>query len=426
MRILHVNSLQAGGAAWCAIRINKALVQQGVESRMLFAHGKTLPEGIDGDIARRDVKLSMCSNPIFVKFRHLLMRIPWYINVEKMQKNLDKSNSQHLYLHQPLSNYSDIVNHPLFEWADIIHLHWVADFIDYPTFFKGIKKPIVWTLHDQYPALGVMHFESEYTVRPKELDKIDYLCRKIKKKGLLKAKYIHLVAISEMMKEIISSSDLLKSFSVELIHNGVDTGIFRRVNCDWSLVSDFLSSLEKDTKVFLFSSYNICDKRKGLYRLFTALDMLQNVKRCNVALIVVGNIDKEIKEDTSFPIYCTGLVKSQTELAKIYSSVDFFVNASYEEGFAQTPLEAMACGTPVITTPCSGDTDLIKPFNGVICSGYCADSLVEGIIRALKIEYDSDAIRLHIIERYDYSKIANKYIKLYKSIRLACNRAKNI
>lgn len=176
MKILHLNSLQDGGAAWCAIRINKALVQQGVESKMLFAHGQKLPEGIDGDIAKMDVKSCICSNPIFVKFRHLLMRLPWYINVEKMQNKLDKANSQHLYLHQPLSNYSDIVNHPLFEWADIIHLHWVADFIDYPSFFKGVKKPIVWTLHDQYPALGVMHFESEYTVRPKELDEIDSLC----------------------------------------------------------------------------------------------------------------------------------------------------------------------------------------------------------------------------------------------------------
>lgn len=416
MKILHLNSLQDGGAAWCAIRINKALVQQGVESRMLFAHGQKLPEGIDGDIAKMDVKSSICSNPIFVKFRHILMRLPWYINVEKMQNKLDKANSQHIYLHQPLSNYSDIVNHPLFEWADIIHLHWVADFIDYPSFFKGIKKPIVWTLHDQYPALGVMHFESEYTVRPKELDKIDSLCRKIKKKGLLKAKSLHLVAISEMMKEIISSSDLLKCFPVELIHNGVDTEMFRRVNCDRSIVSLFLSSLEKGTKIFLFSSYSICDKRKGLYRLFTAMEMLQNIKRCNVALIVVGNIDKEIKKEVSFPLYFTGLVKSQAELAKIYSSVDYFVNASYEEGFAQTPLEAMACGIPVITTPCSGATDLIKPFNGVICNGYCADNLVEGIVRALKIEYDSDVIRQHIIDRYDYAKIAKKYIKLYKNI----------
>ena len=241
MKILHVNSWQEGGAAWCAIRINKALVQQGVESRMLFAHGQKLPDGIDGDIAKMDVKSKMSSNPIFVKFRHLLMRFPWYINVEKMQNKLDNANTQHLYLHQPLSNYSDIVNHPLFEWADIIHLHWVADFIDYPTFFKRIKKPIVWTLHDMYPAVGIMHFESEYTVRPKELDKIDCLCRKIKKKGLSKVGSLHVVAISEMMKDIISSSDLLGNFPVTLIHNGVDTGIFRRMKDDKSIVSGFIS-----------------------------------------------------------------------------------------------------------------------------------------------------------------------------------------
>jgi len=417
MKILHVNSWQEGGAAWCAIRINKALVQQGVESRMLFAHGQKLPDGIDGDIAKMDVKSKMSSNPIFVKFRHLLMRLPWYINAEKMQNKLDKANSQHLYLHQPLSNYSDIVNHPLFEWADIIHLHWVADFVDYPTFFKRVKKPIVWTLHDQYPALGVMHFESEYTERPKELDEIDYLCRKIKKKGLLKAHSLHLVAISDMMKEFISSSDLLGAFPVMLIHNGVDTCVFRRMKDDKSIVSEFICSLGKDTRIFLFSSYSIWDKRKGLDRVLEALEIVEKINSYNLALVVIGNIDKEIHIDASFPIFCTGLVTSQEELAKIYTLVDFFINASYEEAFAQTPLEAMACGTPVISTPCSGASDLIRPFNGIICDGFDVSALQRGIQRAISIKYDTELIQDYIIENFDYKIIAKKYIELYKSIR---------
>lgn len=417
MKILHINSSQEGGAAWCAIRINNALIRQGVESRMLFAQGKKIPEGVEGAVAKKDAMLMFRSNSLFVKFRHLLMRSPWYFNVEKMQDWLHNVNLHHLFLHQPLSNYTKIVNHPLVEWADIIHLHWVPDFIDYPTFFKRIKKPIVWTLHDQYPILGVMHFESEYTVRPKELDKIDHLCRKIKKKGLSKARFLHVVAISEMMKDIISSSDLLGNFPVTLIHNGVDTGIFRRMKDDKSIVSEFISSLEKDTKIFLFSSYSIWDKRKGLDRVLEALELVKKkINSYNFALVVIGHIDKEIQVDASFPVFCTGLVKSQIELAKIYSSVNYFINASYEEAFAQTPLEAMACGTPVISTPCSGASDLIRSFNGIICDSFDVSALQRGIQKAISVKYNAEQIRDYIMEHFDYNIIAQKYIELYISI----------
>jgi glycosyltransferase involved in cell wall biosynthesis len=166
----------------------------------------------------------------------------------------------------------------------------------------------------------------------------------------------------------------------------------------------------------MFSSYVINDKRKGIDRVIDALEKVKNERKINIALIAVGMTDAIDTPTASFPIHYTGLIKNEFESSRVYSVADYFINASYEEAFAQTPLEAMACGTPVITTPCSGASDLIKPFNGIICNGCCADNLVEGIIRALKIEYDVEAIRQHIIDRYDYSKIAKKYIKLYKNI----------
>ena len=95
---------------------------------------------------------------------------------------------------------------------------------------------------------------------------------------------------------------------------------------------------------------------------------------------------------------------------------DYFINASYEEAFAQTPLEAMACGTPVISTPCSGASDLIRPFNGIVCEEYDSSSLKDGIIKALSMNFDSDKIRQYIIENFDYSIIAMEYIKLYNRI----------
>ena len=411
MKILHINTGQAGGAALCAIRINKALVQEGIDSRMLFAEGNAMPEGVKGAIASQDrVIWNDCR--VLQITKNFLARFGWLIvDVERMKAKLNKANTKHLYLHQPFSNYKNIAHHPLVEWADIIHLHWVPDFIDYPTFFKEVKKPIVWTLHDHYPAVGVLHFESQFYPVPEDLEDIDLYCKKIKIDGVSKVQSLNVVAISEMMAEVCMNSKVLNGFPISLIHNGVDTKIFipyNRLSCRKKL------GLLPDAKIFLFSSYGINDERKGLCR---AIEALEKVDVTNKLLVCIGNIPFGYSvPEASFPIIVTGQLNNQERIAMYYSAADYFLQCSYEEGFAQTPLEAMSCGTPVISTPCSGAKDLIRPFNGVICNGYNPDAIAEGISKALSMDYDPVAIRQHIIDNYQYDKIARQYIALYRSV----------
>lgn len=54
------------------------------------------------------------------------------------------------------------------------------------------------------------------------------------------------------------------------------------------------------------------------------------------------------------------------EIAELYSSVDIFVFPSHIEGFGLPPLEAMACGTPVVTTDCLGVRDYVKDMENSI------------------------------------------------------------
>ncbi len=418
MKVLHLNAFQEGGAALCAIRIDKALERQGVESRMLFAQGTSLPEGVNGAIAEKDSIVKLRSNPLFAKFRHLLMRIPWYMNVEKMQVQLDKANAQHLFLHIPYSDYTNIVHHPLVEWADVLHLHWVSDFVDYSTFFKKINKPIVWTLHDKYPIVGVQHYSSEFSPIPDSLKCIEKKYEGIKRKGILQSKKLYIVAISQLMQDLCSKSAVLKGLPSTLIHNGVDTTVFKPSNLKSSEIlskynNDLISNLNENTKIFMFSSFSIWNKMKGLERVIEALEQIEYRDK---VLVVVGDIGKGYFPSGSFPIIFTGLINAPKKLVEIYSIIDFLILASYEEGFAQTPLEAMACGKPVIATPCSGTPDLIKPFNGIICNGFDSVSIAEGISKALITSYDSDLIRQYIIREFDWEKIVGQYIKLYNNI----------
>lgn len=412
MRILHINTGTSGGAALCAQRISKALQSKGVNSRMLVAQGES-QEGVI--VAERDHNQDFWySNPLLGKMKHLLMRTPRYWDKEKFDTILNEKNKQlkePLYLHGPYSNYKNIARHPLIDWADIVHLHWVPEFVDYPSFFRQVKKPIVWTLHDKFPATGIQHYNSEFFPVPNILKDVDIVCRKIKRKGVLKAKQLQLVAISEQMVNLCQNSEVLKGIPVTLIHNGVDTSVFRPYSK--SEVRKILG-LPANAVVFLFSSSNIYDSNKGLDRVIEAFE---KVMLSNMVLVCIGiNNPERSVHQSKFPIVLTGLQNNQADIAQYYSAADFFIQGSYEESFGQTILEAMSCGTPVISTPTGISPELMNTNNGILCRGYDSDALVSGIKEALNKQYDSELIRQHIIDNYSYDIIAKQYIKLYDSL----------
>ena len=127
MKVLHINKYQSGGAALCSIRICKALSEKGIESRMLFGEGNSMPEGVRGAIASPD-KVFWNRN-LFLRAIKKFCKLfgIWLVDVEKAYHQLQQANESQLFVHQPLSSYKNITSHPLIEWADIIHLHWVSD-----------------------------------------------------------------------------------------------------------------------------------------------------------------------------------------------------------------------------------------------------------------------------------------------------------
>ena len=64
----------------------------------------------------------------------------------------------HIALSLPTSIF-DVSKSNLVKEADIIHLHWVGDFVDLPSLSKKVNKPIVWTLHDENLFCGIRHYE---------------------------------------------------------------------------------------------------------------------------------------------------------------------------------------------------------------------------------------------------------------------------
>jgi glycosyltransferase involved in cell wall biosynthesis len=87
---------------------------------------------------------------------------------------------------------------------------------------------------------------------------------------------------------------------------------------------------------------------------------------------------------------------------------------SFQEGFAQTPLEAMACGIPVVAFPCSGTEELINERNGIRAADFTIGSLKNSISQALNTKYDSNFIRRDVLTRFGVKKTTEQFLEVYK------------
>lgn len=406
MKVTHITKLPDGGASWCAMRISHALSKQGIDSQMLLMQG-TPSKNIS--IANIDWLYKKHKNilvRISLKIVRLILR-PKFEKLRYQRKKVTKKSN--ILFTSPITAYTNIINHPLIREADIIHLHWISDFVDYSSFFKKVNKPIVWTIHDENPGLGGFHYVLHKSTASKEFLELDKYYETVKLKAINSQSPPHLVAISKMMYSFFLNNKILKNCPITLIHNGVDCEVFHPTNmCDCR----HELNLPEEKKVFLFSSFQIEDKRKGLHILIPALEALSDG---NIILICLGNY-KTIPHSQKIQIKCVGMIKDSEILSKYYSAANFFILSSFQEAFAQTPLEAMSCGTPVIAFPCSGIPELINRTNGIMCNDFTVDALIKGITEGLNTVYDREAIRKDTITRFSYNNIAKQYIELYKEI----------
>ena len=270
MKVVHITKLPDGGASWCAMRICRALRKQGIDAEMLLMQGQTSNHI---SIVEADWLYRQYDNIVvrlLVKIFKLFFR-PRFEYLIHQRKQAEKTCKT--FFTSPVTGYTTLANHPLVKEADIVHLHWISDFVDFPTFFKRVSKPIVWTIHDENPGLGGFHYLSHKEEASKEYLRLDKVYENIKRQALEKGNRPHLVAISSYMRDFFKNSPILRDCPTTLIHNGVDCKAFHslpKAECRVKL------GIPLDKKVFLFSSYQIEDRRKGLQVLIPALDALHD------------------------------------------------------------------------------------------------------------------------------------------------------
>ena len=406
MKIVHICTSLQGGAGLCADRIIRTTRALGVDVRAIVAKGES-SEYVD--VVEPVIPWSKFW---LIKKIQVLLKIKGiWPKSEKIQKRInDEARKNHApaTFTSPITQYKKIADHPWVREADIVHLHWIGNFVDYETFFENVDKPIVWTIHDENPGLGGFHYQMWKDSTTDSFKALDDELALLKGRVYASVKSMTLVAISTMMREYFQKNNLLCDFPCSLIHNGLEEASFSPVS---TACAREALGLSVESKVFLFVALNIHEDRKGLKELIAALERLDNP---NTVLVCLGNY--QVVPKASFEIRCEGLVFNSRLLSLYYSAADYFVMPSFQESFAQTPMEAMACGTPVVSFPCSGSQDLINQDNGVVCEDFTVEALVEGIKVAMSRSYDRNRIREDVVSRFSYSKIAKQYLELYERI----------
>ncbi len=309
---------------------------------------------------------------------------------------------------------------------DIIHLHnlhgYYLNIAGLFKYLKSSKYKIMWTLHDcwaftghcaYFDYVGCKKWQIECYHCPQKnrypkswlFDNSSYNFRK-KKELFTGIKYLTLVVPSNWLASLVKKS-FLKEYPVELIRNGIDLEIFRPRE------STFRQRYGLDGKFIILGVANLWDERKGIKYFYELEKFLKN----DEAIVLVGK-ERERHISHTGKIIKIGRTENQQELAEIYSAADVFVNTTLEDNFPTTNLEALACGTPVITFRSGGSPEAINEKTGfVIEKGDMVDLLnkIRDIKKVGKANYAHYCIEL-AQKNYNDKDMAARYIALYEKI----------
>ncbi|MBR1409626.1 MAG: glycosyltransferase family 4 protein [Prevotella sp.] len=409
MKILIVNtSERTGGAAVAANRLMKALNNNGEKAKMLVCEKQTDTLTVT-ELPKSPLKRWNFLWERLVVFCHL------------------RFNRQHLFEIDIANAGTDITKLREFKEADIIHLHWINQgMLSLSNISKILRsgKPVVWTMHDIWPATGICHVTlncrrftngcSNCRLLPGNGSSHD-LAYKIwhKKQTMVMDQNIYYVACSRWLESEAKKSALLNGQKITNVPNCIDTHIYKKNN---KQEARQLLGLPADKKLILFASQRVTNENKGMNYLIEACKQLAATDE-NPGLVILGGHAEEVVEQLPLEAYPLGYVNDELRIVDVYNAVDVFVLPSLSENLPNTIMEAMACGVPCVGFKVGGIPEEIDhKKNGYVAEYRNADDLARGISWILsEADYASlseNAIH-KVAQNYSQQSVAMKYLDVY-------------
>lgn len=395
----------AGGAARAAYRIHQAVKSAGVDSHMYVNHTSSGDWTVHGPEGGWD-RVMACARPGIGRLLNRLLTT---------SNPIPRSPAVMPSFWSKLINNSD---------SDVAHLHWVNNEMLSITDIGRITKPVVWTLHDMWAFCGAEHVTNEvrwqqgYTSqgRPAYESGFDLDRWVWRHKRRAWRRPMHIVAPSHWLAECARHSALLHDWPISIIHNPIDTKVWKPLE---KSLARGLMGLPSEGYLLLFGTFGANSAaNKGFDLLRSALQCLQG--KMELQLVVFGQSPPQDPVDIGFPIYYTGHLNDDLSMRALYSAADAIVVPSRQEAFGQTASEALACSTPVIAFGATGLIDVVRhQQTGYLATPYDAEDLANGIQWVLsdseRYERLSAQARVDVVSRFSYHVIASQYLQVYKS-----------
>lgn len=308
---------------------------------------------------------------------------------------------------------------------DIIHLHNLHGYyINVKLLFDYIKKagkPVIWTLHDCWSFTGhCAHFDQvgcsqwenggcKKCIQKKEYPASSVLGRSQKnfiekKNAFLGVKNMHIVTPSEWLGNLVRRS-YLKDYPVHVINNGINLSVFKPTE------SDFRSRYGIENKTVVLAVASVWTEKKGFS------DFVELSKRLDdrFACVMVG-VSEAQKASLPPSVIAIERTNSVQELAEIYSSSDIFVNLTYEDTYPTVNLEAVACGTPVITYPTGGSVEIAESFGGFVSEKRDVGEIAEIITSKFDEPKKKETVSSDSLKKLDEKERYSEYLELFEAI----------
>lgn len=270
------------------------------------------------------------------------------------------------------NNFWDEINIPnILEDKDIELYHVPQNGIGLP---KDKKCPFIMTLHDVIPYKMPETVSEKYLkIFSEEVPKLVSLCDSI-------------ITVSDYSKE-----DIIKTFNYPrdkiFVTYLASEDIYHIINFNESMT--FINNnYSIDSPYILYIGG--FSPRKNIIGLIEAFSKLVSYYKSNIKLVIAGNKGKSysvykkraqdlnIEDKVIFP----GFIPME-HLPYLYNASKLFVYPSYYEGFGLPPIEAMACGVPVISSNITSLPEILED-SAILINPYDIDELCSSMFKALE------------------------------------------
>lgn len=303
------------------------------------------------------------------------------------------------------------------ERVDLLHFHNLHGwYVHLPLLMRYVKRrrlPVVWTLHDcwaftgqcaHYTAVGCQRWKSgcgrcmQKQVYPQSAIDLSRRMYRAKQRWFASLPDAVLVTPSQWLARQVSQS-FLSGLPVRVIPNGIDCDAFQPTP----------GGLAAGDRHVVLGVANGWTRQKGLDTMIELAGRLG----CSYQLVLVGT---DSRTDLQLPsgILSIHRTSDAVELARLYTAAEVFVNPTREDTFPTVNLEALACGTPVITFDAGGSAECIDETCGLAVAPGDVNALENAIRRVCTEKPFSAQSCIRRARQFDQKTAYAAYLALYR------------